>query len=160
MFNRVGNLTVLSLSRRRNSIIESLHTFTHENRNWHERFNLRFPEEEQSDFTSVRIYWDYEGSARKKAAKEAEKDKDGDVAMSTAAAQQKSVDKGPPSDKGYYIFNQGKVLNVSKNDFSSIRKFLSKRLEEYQSPLMEAPAVQYKAKTGPSRMKIEQFWLK
>lgn len=59
MFNRVGNLTVLSLSRRRNSIIESLHTFTHENRNWHERFNLRFPEEEQQDFASVRIYWDY-----------------------------------------------------------------------------------------------------
>ena len=59
MFNRVGNLTLLSLSRRRNSIIESLHTVNHENRNWHERFSLKFPEEEQSDFASVRIYWDY-----------------------------------------------------------------------------------------------------
>ena len=52
-------MTLLSLSRGRNSIIESLHTFTHENRHWHERFNLRFPEEEQSDFASIRIYWRY-----------------------------------------------------------------------------------------------------
>lgn len=60
MFNRVGNLTLLSLSRRRNSIIESLHTFTHENRSWFERFNLRFPEEDQTDFAALRIYWKYE----------------------------------------------------------------------------------------------------
>jgi len=65
MFNRVGNLTLLSLSRRRNSIIESLHTFTHENRNWHERFNLRFPEEDQTDFAALRIYWDYNGQGKK-----------------------------------------------------------------------------------------------
>lgn len=85
MFNRVGNLTLLSLSRRRNSIIESLHTFTHENRNWHERFNLRFPEEEQSDFASVRIYWDYRNKDEKDGdaiAKDDKKDKEGDVQMS------------------------------------------------------------------------------
>ena len=59
MFNRVGNLTMLSLNQRRNSIIESLHTFSHENRSWHERNNLRFPEEDQTDYAAVRIYWSY-----------------------------------------------------------------------------------------------------
>ena len=59
MYNRVGNLTVLSLGRRRNAIIESLHAFTHEDRKWHERFNHTFPEEEQVDFATVRIYWKF-----------------------------------------------------------------------------------------------------
>ena len=92
MFNRVGNLTLLSLSRRRNSIIESLHTFTHENRNWHERFNLRFPEEEQSDFASVRIYWDYRNKDEKDGdavAKDDKKDKEGDVQMSQQESKSK-----------------------------------------------------------------------
>lgn len=61
MFNRVGNLTLLSLSRRLNAVIESLHSFTHQHKKstWHERFNLRFPEENQTDFASLRIYWSY-----------------------------------------------------------------------------------------------------
>ena len=119
MFNRVGNLTILSLSRRRNAVIESLHTFTHQNlkSTWHERFNLRFPEEEQTDFASVRIYWSYRGD-RQETTKQLKR-------------------SGPPSSKGYFLFTGNKVLDVGRHDYGKLKKFVNRRLGEHQGPKMD-----------------------
>ena len=45
-------------------------------------------------------------------------------------------EKGPPSEKGFYLFSQGKIQSVSRHDYSKIKKYISRRLSEYQSPLM------------------------
>jgi len=136
MFNRVGNLTLLSLSRRRNSIIESLHTFTHEHRSWFERFNLRFPEEEQTDFAAVRIYWRY--GERSMQAPPAT-DEDGDLDMAdNASVSANTIKTGgalskvrPPEHKGYYLFNSSKVEQVERHDYAKIRKNINRRLYEH-----------------------------
>lgn len=121
MFNRVGNLTILSLSRRRNAVIESLHTFTHQNlkSTWHERFNLRFPEEDQTDFSSIRIYWNYKANSAKTAEMTAKQD------------TSKSKRGGPPNSKGYFLFTGNKVLDVARHDYSKLKKFVNRRLLEH-----------------------------
>ena len=138
MYNRVGNLTLLSLSRRRNSIIESLHTFTHENRNWHERFNLRFPEEDQTDFASIRIYWKYKQGSQAKPNDAADMDESisapqGEHKISTNNPMKPHSGKtgGPPSEKSYYLFSSNKVTCVERHDYTRLRKYLNKRLDEY-----------------------------
>ena len=143
MFNRVGNLTLLSLSRRRNSIIESLHTFTHENRRWQERLNLRFPEEEQSDFASLRIYWKYQAEE--------------DVPMDEPGEEH----KGPPAHKSYFLFHNNRVQEVERHDFSKIRKFINRRLEEHQGQTLAELSVpdRLKSEVPSARKTYEQFWL-
>lgn len=58
-FNRAGNLTILSLSKRRNAIIENLHTYKNKSNTWHDRLKRKFPEEDFTDYAAVRVYWDY-----------------------------------------------------------------------------------------------------
>ena len=75
------------------------------------------------------------------------------------------VEKGPPSEKGFYLFSQGKIQSVYKNDYSKIKKYISRRLSEYQSPLMiESTAVLPKpsslAPGAFGRTNIELFWQK
>lgn len=55
MFNRAGNLTILSLSRKRNAIIENLHTYKNKSNTWHDRMKRKFPEEDFSEYAAVRI---------------------------------------------------------------------------------------------------------
>ena len=59
MFNRAGNLTILSLNKRSNAIIENLHTYQNKQNTWHDRHKRRFPVDEFTDFASIRIYWKY-----------------------------------------------------------------------------------------------------
>ena len=59
LYNRIGNLTVLSLSRRRNAVIENLHTYKSSSNTWHDRLKRKFPEQEFTDYSAVRIYWKY-----------------------------------------------------------------------------------------------------
>jgi phage anti-repressor protein len=59
MFNRVGNLTVLSLSKRRNAVIENLHAFKNRSKTWAERLIRKAQEKDSQDYAAVRIYWKY-----------------------------------------------------------------------------------------------------
>ena len=97
MFNRVGNLTVLSLSRRRNAIIENLHTYKNKSNTWHDRLRRKFPEEEFTDFASIRIYWKYPETESKQ--------------------DEISVNKGPPDQKGYFMFTNEKVHELKKYEY-------------------------------------------
>ena len=65
MFNRAGNLTILSLSQSANQIIESLHNITHQQTDWHQRNKQKDLQDRHSDFASVRIFWE-EGSTKEK----------------------------------------------------------------------------------------------
>lgn len=90
-----------------------------------------------------------------------------DGAGDGAVKKQKEADsrdsKGPPSSKGYFLFSQGKTQSVAKNDFGKIKRYISRRLEEYQGPLIkqhEAESNSTALKVVAPRMTIEQFWLK
>jgi len=111
MFNRVGNLTVLSLSKRRNAIIENLHTYRNKSNTWHDRQKRKFPEEDFSDFASVRIYWKY---------------------PETSETVEPGVNYGPPSNKGFYMFSQDKVLELEKYQYDKVLPILSRRVQEAQ----------------------------
>jgi len=87
MFNRTGNITVLSLSRRRNAIIENLHTYKNKSNTWHFRLKRKFPEEDFSDFASIRIYWKYPREETAKSTNPEEADK---------AVQSEGQSTGPP----------------------------------------------------------------
>ena len=110
MFNRVGNLTVLSLSRRRNAIVENLHTYKNKSNTWHDRLRRKFPEEEFTDFSSIRIYWKYPKIDAKSAPVEP------------------GVNNGPPEEKGYFMFTNDKVLELEKYQYDNIFPMLSRRI--------------------------------
>ena len=44
----------------------------------------------------------------------------------------------PPSEKTYYLFTGEKVTTLQKQDFSGVRKQLSRRLSEFQSPVLRS----------------------
>ena len=119
-------MTLLSLSRRRNSVIESLHTFTHEQRNWFERLKLRFPEQEQTDYASIRIYWKYTHTTGD------------DVQMVERDEESKEPARGPPEHKGYFLFSGNRVQQLECHDYSIIRKYINKRLSEHQKQTLRA----------------------
>lgn len=62
-FNRVGNLTVLSLSRRRNVVIENLHSYQSKKTTWADRLSRKVTEKDLPDYAAVRIYWKYSDPA-------------------------------------------------------------------------------------------------
>lgn len=69
MYNRAGNLTILSLSGEANNVIESLHSHKNQSNTWHERMkkNKKASSEDITDFASLRIYWLYKnGSTQQK----------------------------------------------------------------------------------------------
>ena len=69
------------------------------------------------------------------------------------------MEKGPPSEKGFYLFSQGKIQSVSRHDYSKIKKYISRRLSEYQSPLMiESTSPKPSTQGAISRTNIEIFW--
>ena len=105
MFNRVGNLTVLSLSRRRNAIIENLHTYKNKSNTWHDRLRRKFPEEEFTEFASMRIYWKY-----------------------PETAGEPGVNNGPPDQKGYYLFTNDKVEELKKCEYEKVFDKFSRRI--------------------------------
>lgn len=95
MFNRVGNLTVLSLSKRRNATVENLHTIKNKNNTWAERLNRKFPEKDFTDYAAVRIYWKYPDQAAYE--KDLKNSKGFDLKKIT----------GPCDKKGFYLFHDG-----------------------------------------------------
>jgi len=62
MFNRVGNMTILSLARKRNALIENLHAYTRQSNTIHEKLNRKHTGNIESfnDYSSIRIYWKYD----------------------------------------------------------------------------------------------------
>ena len=145
MFNRVGNLTVLSLSRRRNAIIENLHTYKNKSNTWHDRLRRKFPEEEFSDFTSIRIYWKYpEGQNA-----------------------EPGVNRGPPDEKGYFMFSNDAVEELRKFEYGRVWPVLSRRIREQQlerqKHLKTKDFSEDTVLASPQELekeKVNQFWRK
>ena len=91
MFNRVGNLTVLSLSKRRNAVIENLHAFKNRSKTWAERLARKTSDKDTKDYAAVRIYWKYPSPEVSK----------------------------PTTQKGFYLFHSGDlVTEVNQSDLS------------------------------------------
>jgi len=62
MFNRVGNLTILSLSKKRNALIEAYHENTELNIHCNYKLSRKPMKnlEKFTDYSSLRIYWKYD----------------------------------------------------------------------------------------------------
>ena len=106
MFNRVGNLTVISLSKRRNAVIENLHAFRTKSSTWAERMKSKVPDKDFQDYAAVRIYWKYP-------------DKKTYEQMKSEAANEAQLSKalGPLPKKGFYLFHDGdRVTEIAEND--------------------------------------------
>ena len=84
--------------------------------------------------------------------------------MDDEAAKEKKVSKGPPSDKGYYLFTKNHVQWVPRHNYAKIKTYLSRRVSEYSGPLIADLVAQTGKVPVPSqylnKMTIEQFWLK
>ena len=59
MFNRAGNLTILSLGNEANTLIENLPADKNQSNTWHDRLKKKAATENVTDFASIRIYWRY-----------------------------------------------------------------------------------------------------
>lgn len=106
MFNRVGNLTVLSLSKRRNAVIENLHAFKNRSKTWAERLARKASEKENQDYAAVRIYWKYPTNN-----------------------DRKTEFNGPLENKGFYLFHSvDQVTEIGQNDLDLLYHYYSRRL--------------------------------
>ena len=44
--------------------------------------------------------------------------------------------RGPPTEKAYYLFSGNKVSSVGRHDFSKVKRYINRRLDEYQGAFM------------------------
>ena len=118
MFNRVGNLTVLSLSRRRNAVIENLHAYKSKITTWADRLSRKISDKDLPDYAAVRIYWKYSDLAAYEKARSLAQD---DAYLKLIS--------GPSDQKGFYLFHDGdQVTEVTS--VASIQPFYNLRLKE------------------------------
>ena len=118
MFNRVGNLTVLSLSKRRNTVIENLHTYKTKSSTWAERLKSKVPDKDLPDYAAVRIYWKYPDATEYEQ-------------MKSNATTETEISKalGPNAKKGFYLFHdQDRVTEITENDPAQLYSYCSRRL--------------------------------
>jgi hypothetical protein len=65
MFNRVGNLTILSLCHEANKVIEQLHNINHQQITWHMKYKKLGDESwREQEFASLRIFRGVQGKER------------------------------------------------------------------------------------------------
>lgn len=120
MFNRVGNLTVLSLSRHRNALIENLHAFRHKAATWADRLNRKVSEKELPDYAAVRIYWKYADQEKYESMKSQANDESNLKRIS-----------GPMDHKGFYLFHDGdQVTEITTKDIDCLSRHLNLRLHD------------------------------
>jgi len=120
MFNRVGNLTVLSLSRHRNALIENLHAFRHKAATWADRLNRKVSEKELPDYAAVRIYWKYADQEKYESMKSQVNDESNLKRVS-----------GPMDHKGFYLFHDGdQVTEITTKDIDCLSRHFNLRLRD------------------------------
>lgn len=131
MFNRVGNLTVLSLSKRRNAVIENLHAFKNRSKTWADRLVRKTTDKDSQDYAAVRIYWKYPEQGEH-------------IPESSRLSDR----------KGFYLFHNGdQVTEVSYSDLDLLHQFYSRRLQEQHSKIPKP----IKAEFRPA-IKASDFW--
>lgn len=91
MFNRVGNLTILSLSKKRNALIEAYHENTELNIHCNYKLSRKPMKnlEKFTDYSSLRIYWKYDKNHSQ---------------------------SGPPKSKGFFLVKGDSITEVNRTD--------------------------------------------
>ena len=62
---------------------------------------------------------------------------EGDIQMMTAEENGEGRKKGPPKNKTYYLFANNTAQEVGRHDFTKVKKYINRRLFEYQGPAMD-----------------------